>query len=518
MLFFQKTTVCDDQFLCNNLSSVYATVDKSKKARNRQGCNTGNTIDKTETHSSSSEPDSQTNSDPSCSVGRKAETAQTIHTASMINDFKSSNLPQGSDNYMNSAFLQSLEFYENSKDLRDRSLKKENVMTSVENQLKSSTTSPAPLMVHSVCKKCKHEPKLPFPNPQNKQDDYLMMEPSSSDGHHKPSDMKPICHLSSCTKHVPGYLPMHPVGGPVSTNTQDFLKMRLCQQLMGISDRAASSPSLTDHNFDKLRKASDIETYRSSCSPMLALSHSISAANSPYLRRRVLSCVNELAEREPNNPITMKRYLPSSKTNSEDFTTISLDKSENLCCSENDPNVNRNSTTKSSDITKQPTVHNKPTKKLPNDSCEVLEGHKEFRSEDTGQYENIDWGKLNLNEPIVHIRSSSVPSKSSHNRDSSSSNDSGVSSCSMKKQTYLSKNDMLVGNLISSTGRRYTYTRDDQNSHLECFHSSLPRRSKSVDPLRDIAFQFQKVEVPTKSSSAEAEVPVCHSKQEAKGI
>lgn len=487
-------------------------MDKSKKLKNRQGCNKGNII---ETHSTSSKTDSQTNTDPVCSVGRTTETAQTIHTASIINDHKSSNLPQGSDNYMNSAFLQSLEFYENSKDLRDSTLKKEKVISSVENHLKSSTTSQASLMVHSVCKKCNHEPKLPFPNPQNKQDDYLMMEPSPSDGHHKPLDMKTISHLSSCTKHVPGYLPMHPVGGPVSTNTQDFLKMRLCQQLMSINNRAASSPSLTDHNLDKLRKASDIETHMTSCSPMLALSHSISAANSPYLRRRVLNCANELAERETNNPISRKTYLQNSNTNSKDFAQ-SLDGSENVCCSENDQNVNRKSNTKFCDITKQPTVHSKHKNKLPKDSCEVLEAHKQLKCEDAGQYENIDWEKLNLNEPIVHIRSSSVPNKSSHNRDSSSSNDSGVSSCSMKKQTYLGKNDLPAGNLISS--RRYTYTRDDQISHLECFHSSLPRRSKSVDPLRDIAFQFQKVEVPMKSSSAEAEVPVCHSKQEAKGI
>lgn len=488
-------------------------MDKSKKTRNRQGCNKGNIIEKSETHSTNSGTDSQTNTDLACSVGRNAETSQTIHTASIINDLKTSNLPHGTDNYMNSAYLQSLEFYENSKELRDRSLIKENLISSVENQPQSSTTSQAPMMVHSVCKKCKHEPKLPFPNPQNKQDDYLMMEPSSSDGHHKPLDMKTVCQLSSCTKQVPGYLPMHPVGGLVSTNTQDFLKMRLCQQLMGINDRAASSPSLTDHNLEMFRKESEIETNKTSDSPM-SLSHSISAANSPYLRRRVLSCVNELAEREPNQPMSRKTYFPNSNPNLEEFA-ISLDGSEKLCCSEHDPNVNRTKTN-SSDSTKQPTVHSKQIKKHTNVSCDVLESHDKLRSEDTGQYENIDWGKLNLNEPIVHIRSSSVPSKSSHNRDSSSSNDSGVSSCSMKKQTYLSKNEMPVGSLLSS--RRYTYTRDDQNSRLECFHSSLPRRSKSVDPLQDIAFQFQKVEIPMKSSSAEAEVPVCHSKQEAKGI
>ena len=42
-----------------------------------------------------------------------------------------------------------------------------------------------------------------------------------------------------------------------------------------------------------------------------------------------------------------------------------------------------------------------------------------------------------------------------------------------------------------------------------CVHASLPRRSKSFDPLRELSFQFQKVRVPEKSTSAEAEVPVC---------
>lgn len=45
-----------------------------------------------------------------------------------------------------------------------------------------------------------------------------------------------------------------------------------------------------------------------------------------------------------------------------------------------------------------------------------------------------------------------------------------------------------------------------------CLHSSLPRRSKSSDPLRELTFQFQKVKIPAKSSSAEAEVPICPAK------
>ncbi|CAH0564485.1 unnamed protein product [Brassicogethes aeneus] len=79
-------------------------------------------------------------------------------------------------------------------------------------------------------------------------------------------------------------------------------------------------------------------------------------------------------------------------------------------------------------------------------------------------------------QSIAVRRSSSVPCKS--NRDSSSSNDSGVFELPRKMA-------------ICST------------------NSTLPRRSKSSDPLRDLSFQFNKVE--GKSASAEAEVPVCPS-------
>lgn len=74
-------------------------------------------------------------------------------------------------------------------------------------------------------------------------------------------------------------------------------------------------------------------------------------------------------------------------------------------------------------------------------------------------------------QAIAVRRSSSVPCKS--NRDSSSSNDSGVFE--------------LPRRILCPT--------------------TLPRRSKSSDPLRDLSFQFDKTE--GKSASAEAEVPVC---------
>ncbi|CAH1966961.1 unnamed protein product [Acanthoscelides obtectus] len=74
-------------------------------------------------------------------------------------------------------------------------------------------------------------------------------------------------------------------------------------------------------------------------------------------------------------------------------------------------------------------------------------------------------------------RSSSVPCKS--NRDSSSSNDSGVFELPRRTQICASANQ------------------------------TLPRRSKSSDPLSNLTFQFSKTEI--KSASAEAEVPVCPS-------
>jgi hypothetical protein len=81
----------------------------------------------------------------------------------------------------------------------------------------------------------------------------------------------------------------------------------------------------------------------------------------------------------------------------------------------------------------------------------------------------------------VHIRrSSSVPCKTGHNRDSSSSNDSGVSAGSPHFP--------------------------DLDTRPVCLHASLPRRCRSSDPLKDVA--RVQASVPAKSSSAEAEVPI----------
>lgn len=109
-------------------------------------------------------------------------------------------------------------------------------------------------------------------------------------------------------------------------------------------------------------------------------------------------------------------------------------------------------------------------------------------------------------------RSSSVPCKSGGNRDSSSSNDSGVSSCSLKRGGGEFQEFEMP---MTSMHSRYHYMihKKMRGNLTGCLHSSLPRKSKSSDPLRDLSIQVHKASIPAKSSSAEAEVPVIPPKQ-----
>lgn len=102
-------------------------------------------------------------------------------------------------------------------------------------------------------------------------------------------------------------------------------------------------------------------------------------------------------------------------------------------------------------------------------------------------------------------RSSSVPCKGG-NRDSSSSNDSGVSSCSLK-HGGAEFNEFEMPLTSAQTRYQYMLHKKMRGSLTGCVHS-LPRKSKSSDPLRDMSIQIHRPNVPAKSSSAEAEVPV----------
>jgi hypothetical protein len=81
---------------------------------------------------------------------------------------------------------------------------------------------------------------------------------------------------------------------------------------------------------------------------------------------------------------------------------------------------------------------------------------------------------------VVNVRHSESPSKQP-NRDSSSSNDSGVSTASAVPKEY-NEFELPLINQIKK--------RRQLNQNKPCVHSSLIRRSKSFDPFGDLSFQF----------------------------
>lgn len=125
---------------------------------------------------------------------------------------------------------------------------------------------------------------------------------------------------------------------------------------------------------------------------------------------------------------------------------------------------------------------------------------------------------------LVHIRrSSSVPCK--NNRDSSSSNDSGVSTGSLRYRgadfaefelplttamsTMRHRRTVAAATEASDTTGSAVDVHSGRSAMAGCVHGSLPRRSKSTDRLKELSFRFQKFAGTMKSSSAGAEVPVC---------
>lgn len=130
--------------------------------------------------------------------------------------------------------------------------------------------------------------------------------------------------------------------------------------------------------------------------------------------------------------------------------------------------------------------------------------HKTESSSDSKEMPNLR-NKLMDNAQIK--RSCSVPCKSGGNRDSSSSNDSGVSSCSLKHGVHEFGDYELP---VTSGQRQYSVCRGSRITRVMPFvHSSLPRKSKSSE----LRGAVQRAGNSGKSTSAEAEVPVLPPKQ-----
>ncbi|XP_018395242.1 PREDICTED: uncharacterized protein LOC108773806 [Cyphomyrmex costatus] len=347
-------------------------------------------------------------------------------------------------NYVNIDFTQSLEHYENSKDVLTKSSISQEEIEKFANQLKEPAPEAPSDNASKICEKCGHA--------KEKENDYLVMDPDKQ----------------TPKKSFPAYLPMQPAHNACSKE----ILSRLCNGIKSSSNPTLSGSTLLEVN----KKRSDSE-YRVPGSAMLS---------SPYLRRRYLD-VGNVAETGGSIGILLRKRSYSAESahylDDESHTfpsTLTIHK----CSSEAD---------KSSLITGE--SHNSC-----NSESKINSNHE------IGQTLTV------TSQPsfIKIRRSSSVPSKTGHNRDSSSSNDSGVSTGSLSHRTAeFVEFELSLAAPAASAVKQNMLSVCNKSPPPTCYHSSLPRKSKSSDPLREISFQFQKIKIPTKSSSAEADIPTC---------
>lgn len=371
--------------------------------------------------------------------------------------------PEPPGNYANLEFERSLENYENAKEVLQRAgLALEKV---------------------DVCQKCGHAPSGKTPdtpvNEPKSAENYLMMEPGRKE---------------SC----PGYVPMNPVEKttddaiepPPLPNKSDLLKQRMSKIIV---EKSASNPSLVGPAVDRSQKRSNADT-RVPGSAMMVMAQS---GCSPYARKQLLDNSDllpidkRLTARKRSSSADSSRFLEEELTSPLLSGSPSTETLRNRRASS--PCVHQETEVcQETECCATPTTVPLPTE-LPDEISHTSTNTATSTSQSTSTSQN--------SQSVYIRRSESVPCKA-QNRDSSSSNDSGVSTGSLRQNEF----ELPLTTAMSS--RRH------QKNVTTCVHASLPRRSKSFDPLRDLSFQFQRVKLPEKSTSAEAEVPVCPQQKE----
>ncbi|KAM3956981.1 uncharacterized protein ACR2FA_009029 [Aphomia sociella] len=356
-------------------------------------------------------------------------------------------------NYENLEFALSLEYYENAKDL----LKKAGVTQTELDALSANidiATNSVPKKSR-LCSKCGHSQTGLHKQQEGiktKTDEYLLMEPSS--------DMK----RESCNKILglnPGYTPMSP-----NPNWSQSLKHPLHKMNRAEIEKSLSIPTLNG------------------------------SSNSRSNNQSIVGNNNKEAFQKRSSSVDSARLLEDLKEFDSSIgshaTSSSLETLRNLAIENRRTSSPCDNDRECSDCCKSSGSENKTSE----ESCSKEVPHLRNKHMDNAQIK----------------RSSSVPCKSGGNRDSSSSNDSGVSSCSLKHGG--GEFNEFEMPLTSGHSRYHYMMHKRMRGNLSaCLHSSLPRKSKSSDPLRDMSMQLHKANVPAKSSSAEAEVPVLPPKQ-----
>ena len=393
--------------------------------------------------SKSQETEAKGTTDKDCECGSK-NTMNNYENVTPVIDTQPE--PSKRANYANIDFTESLEHYENSKDLLAKTGISRDESEEIAGELAESTSDKK--NGHGkVCKKCGHVKETST--------DYLIMDTDKQ-----------------LKKPFAGYLPMQPAHNACSKE----ILSRICSGV-----KSSSNPTLFGSSTpETIRKRSDSE-FRVPGSAMLS---------SPYLRRRLIDPTGSV---EPPGSIGMLWRKRSYSAESAHY----LD--------EPNPGFSSNLT-----IHKCSSEADKTALVIKGDQLPCVSSDMKI---------NLDSENGTAAQPfsIKIRRSSSVPSKTGHNRDSSSSNDSGVSTGSLSHRTAEFVEFELSLAPISSSRKQNILTVCRKSPPPVCFHSSLPRKSKSSDPLRELSFQFQKIKVPTKSSSTEGDIPTCLPKS-AKGF
>ncbi|XP_052873445.1 uncharacterized protein LOC128278756 [Anopheles cruzii] len=472
--------------------AIYATVDVTKKIRRKLG----------------EGPSSCACEEPSPLITQpQAGGAKLPSSYDNYEDVEITTQEPQPANYANLEFERSLENYENSKEVLQRA----GLCLRELQEEYAGDEEP------KVCHKCGHpSAKTPDTGPdreehtsttaavEDKQENYMMMEP----GNRKSK--------------FPGYIPMSPAAPSATTaagtadpamppdgtqsptapplpSKSDLLKQRM-NRIIG--EKSASNPSLSGPAVDRSRKRIDDGT-RVPGSAMLR-----ATLASPYARKQLMDSSDllpcgdsRLSPRKRSASAESSRFLDEGEEIESPLSGTASPSTETLL--RKTPTPGGTGTLRRSS---SPCVHQEMEPGCPADGC--CDAAADKQSTTAPETEDEMSGSTNppsqASQSVYIRRSESVPCKA-QNRDSSSSNDSGVSTGSLRQRGTDFTDFELPLTTAMSARRHQRHVLPQQN----CVHASLPRRSKSFDPLRELSFQFQKIRVPEKSTSAEAEVPVC---------
>nr|XP_026487991.1 uncharacterized protein LOC113394785 [Vanessa tameamea] len=300
------------------------------------------------------------------------------------------------------------------------------------------------------CLKCGQCKSTTLHDMKNKSDEYLLMEPSK--------DVK-SCLVNRPIGNNPGYTPMSP-----NPNWSQSLKHPIAKVHRTEIEKSLSIPTL--HGSGNCIQSFDIS----------------SNSSKEAIQKR-------------SSSVDSSRLLEDLK--------------------EFDSSIGSHATSSSMETLRNLALENRLSSPCDNDreyyDCCKSSGSENKTSEESSMKDILHLRNKHIDNAAIK-RSSSVPCKGG-NRDSSSSNDSGVSSCSLKQGGGEFQEFEMP--LTSGHSRYHYMVHKRLRGNLSgSIHSSLPRKSKSSDLLRDQPMQIHNNHnVHTKSSSAEAEVPVLPPKQ-----